>query len=65
VGVIGAGKIGKAFAKIIKGFGCKVIITDPSPDSKFLSESQSRYDKPESITSEINVTIYCLILSIE
>ncbi len=38
VGVIGAGKIGKAFAKIIKGFGCKVIITDPSPDSKFLSE---------------------------
>lgn len=32
VGVIGTGKIGKVFAKIMQGFGCRVLAYDPSPD---------------------------------
>ncbi len=32
VGVIGTGKIGTAFSKIIKGFGCDVLACDPDPN---------------------------------
>ncbi|MBD9424980.1 2-hydroxyacid dehydrogenase [Pseudomonas sp. PDM15] len=31
VGVIGAGKIGQAFAGIMAGFGCRVLVYDPYP----------------------------------
>jgi D-lactate dehydrogenase len=34
VGVIGTGKIGKAFCKIMIGFGCKVIAYDPFEDDE-------------------------------
>lgn len=34
VGVIGTGNIGKAFAKIVNGFGCKVLAFDLVPDSE-------------------------------
>jgi D-lactate dehydrogenase len=29
VGVVGSGKIGRAFARIMNGFGCQVIVSDP------------------------------------
>jgi len=32
VGIIGTGKIGTAFAKIIRGFGCQVLAYDPYPN---------------------------------
>lgn len=31
VGIIGGGKIGTAFGKIMHGFGCSLLITDPNP----------------------------------
>jgi D-lactate dehydrogenase len=31
-GIIGAGKIGTAVARILKGFGCRVLVYDPAPD---------------------------------
>ena len=34
VGVIGAGKIGQSFARIMKGFGCKIIAYDPFPNDQ-------------------------------
>lgn len=38
IGIIGTGNIGKAFAKIVKGFGCKVlaydIVTNPEMESE-------------------------------
>ena len=39
VGVIGTGKIGSAFCRIIKGFGCKIIAFD-----KYPPEELSQYD---------------------
>ncbi|AFU99379.1 2-hydroxyacid dehydrogenase [Simiduia agarivorans] len=33
VGVVGTGKIGAAFARIMLGFGCNVLAHDPTPDS--------------------------------
>ncbi len=38
VGVIGAGHIGMAFVRIMSGFGCKVLISDPYLDAKKLKE---------------------------
>lgn len=35
VGVIGTGKIGLAFAKIMKGFGCRLLAFDPYPTDAF------------------------------
>lgn len=34
VGVIGAGRIGKVFCKIMAGFGCNVLVYDPKPDQE-------------------------------
>jgi D-lactate dehydrogenase len=32
VGIVGTGRIGLAFARIMRGFGCRVLAHDPSPD---------------------------------
>ena len=34
-GVVGAGKIGQVTARIAQGFGCRVLLHDPYPDSAF------------------------------
>ncbi|MFZ3229501.1 MAG: 2-hydroxyacid dehydrogenase [Pseudobdellovibrio sp.] len=41
VGVVGVGKIGKAFARIAAGFGCKVLLHDAYPDQDFLKSFAS------------------------
>ncbi len=38
VAVIGTGKIGQAFAHIMKGMGCSVIAYDPSPSDELIKE---------------------------
>ncbi|HRH75781.1 MAG TPA: 2-hydroxyacid dehydrogenase [Cellvibrionaceae bacterium] len=32
IGIVGAGKIGQAFAAIVRGFGCNLLICDPAAD---------------------------------
>lgn len=34
VGIIGTGRIGAAFARIMRGFGCRVLAHDPMPDAE-------------------------------
>lgn len=38
VGVIGTGKIGATFARLIKGFGCRVLVADPYPNAELVAE---------------------------
>lgn len=40
VGIVGTGAIGVAFAKIMKGFGCRVLAYDPFQNPKFLEYGQ-------------------------
>ncbi len=48
VGVIGTGRIGAAFARILSGFGCRVLAYDQTPDSELEKLPQLRYvDLPE------------------
>ncbi len=57
VGVFGAGKIGLAFAKIMKGFGCRVLLHDPFPCEESL---QYELVDKEQIYQECDVvSLHC------
>jgi len=43
VGVIGTGKIGQVFARIMKGFGCEVLAYDKYPNQELVDEIGLRY----------------------
>ncbi len=43
VGVIGTGRIGKVFCRIMRGFGCRVIAYDQTPDPAWADELQVDY----------------------
>jgi D-lactate dehydrogenase len=38
IGIVGLGKIGEAFAKIMNGFGCKLLCCDPEPKPRLEKE---------------------------
>ncbi len=59
VGVIGTGHIGKAFAKIVNGFGCKVLAFDLVPDAE-LEQLGINYVSLETIFKESNIiSLHC------
>lgn len=59
VGIVGTGNIGKAFARIVKGFGCKVLAFDLVPDSE-LERIGVSYVSLETIFKESNViSLHC------
>jgi D-lactate dehydrogenase len=43
VGVIGTGRIGKAFSQIMRGFGCQVLAFDKAPDTDWASKASVQY----------------------
>lgn len=43
VGVIGTGRIGSVFARIMNGFGCRVIAYDPKPNPHLLNDNILEY----------------------
>jgi D-lactate dehydrogenase len=43
VGIIGTGRIGRAAARIFRGFGCRVIAYDVRPDEAFANEIGATY----------------------
>jgi D-lactate dehydrogenase len=60
VGVVGTGRIGKAAAKIFRGFGMEVLLYDLMPDKAFAAELGGRYVGLDEIyaSSDI-VTLHC------
>lgn len=60
VGIIGAGKIGRAFAKIVAGFGCKILIYEPTPDAEFANSINAHYVLLSELLKESDViSIHC------
>lgn len=49
LGVIGTGKIGKIFMKIMKGFGVNILAYDLYPDEEFAKENNIKYTSLEEI----------------
>ena len=59
VAVVGTGKIGRVFAKIMLGFGCEVIGFDPIPSPEFEALG-ARYAAPGEIVARADViSLHC------
>lgn len=55
VGVIGTGRIGQAFARIMRGFGCEVLAYDVQPDAVLSQESIVRYVPLHEIWAQADI----------
>jgi D-lactate dehydrogenase len=59
VAVVGTGKFGRVFAKIMLGFDCKVIGFDPQPSAEFEALGLS-YAKPSEIGEKADIiSLHC------
>jgi D-lactate dehydrogenase len=60
VGVVGLGKIGKVFSKIMNGFGCNVICYDPKPDLSLEKEMNLKFVSLAELGAQADViSIHC------
>ncbi|KAI1412531.1 hypothetical protein F5Y13DRAFT_162894 [Hypoxylon sp. FL1857] len=58
VGVVGTGRIGIAFARIMHGFGCRVLAYDPYENNDF--KSYGKYTDLDTLLSESDfVSLHC------
>lgn len=55
IGVVGTGKIGAAFVKIMHGFGCKILAYDIVSDKTLIEQCQVEYTSLETLCKESDV----------
>ncbi|MBG6185743.1 NAD(P)-dependent oxidoreductase [Flavobacterium sp. CAN_S2] len=55
VGIIGTGKIGAAFARIMHGFGCKIVAFDSEENKKLMNEIPISYKTLEEVCAASDV----------
>jgi D-lactate dehydrogenase len=55
IGIIGTGRIGKVLAKIMTGFGCRVLLNDIHRDEILAGELRCRYTDLEEIFRECDI----------
>ena len=55
VGIIGTGKIGRCTAQIFRGFGCKVIASDPFPNEPWAAENQVHYAAFDEVLAQSHI----------
>jgi D-lactate dehydrogenase len=59
VGVVGTGRIGANVVRILEGFGCKVLMSDPYPDAS-LSSEQARYVEADTLWRDSDIiSLHC------
>jgi D-lactate dehydrogenase len=59
VGVVGVGRIGIAFAKIMVGFSCTVLFSDPTPGEEAVRAGARRVSVEELLTSCDIISLHC------
>jgi D-lactate dehydrogenase len=59
VGVIGTGKIGKAFIKIMLGFGCKLLVYDIIPDTHLIEKGLHYVPLEELLRKSDIISLHC------
>ncbi|RZM26340.1 MAG: 2-hydroxyacid dehydrogenase [Pedobacter sp.] len=62
VALIGTGNIGKAFYKILKGFGCVVIAYDPFPDAALVEDGLIYGSLEDTLRDAEIVSLHCPLL---
>lgn len=61
VGIVGSGKIGQAFARIMQGFGCRLLVSDPYPNDAMAAMAQ--YVPQEQLWREADIiSLHCPLL---
>lgn len=58
-GVIGTGKIGVAFSRIMKGFGCRVLAHDPYPRQDLQDEGIVYTERDELLEQSDIISLHC------
>jgi len=60
IGIIGTGKIGSAFAKIMHGFGCSIIASDPVENEELKKQINITYTTLEEVCKNSDViSVHC------
>lgn len=59
VGVVGTGRIGATFARILAGFGCAILAVDPAPDPACIAAGVRYVDLPELLAGSDIVSLHC------
>ncbi|MCO7517431.1 2-hydroxyacid dehydrogenase [Pseudomonas guariconensis] len=59
VGVIGTGQIGAAFARIMAGFGCRLLAYDPHPNPELLALGARYLALPELLREAKIISLHC------
>ena len=62
VGVIGTGKIGQHFCKIMTGFGCRVLAYDPYPNDECIAMGVNYLELPELLAASDIVSLHCPLM---
>lgn len=64
IGIVGTGKIGQIAAKILHGFGCRLLAYDPYPQKDFALQYDVQYTDLKTIYQESDViALYCPLSS--
>lgn len=62
VGVIGTGKIGQRFCKIMTGFGCRVLAYDPYPSDECIAMGVNYLELSELLAASDIVSLHCPLM---
>ena len=65
IGVVGTGRIGAVFARILSGFGCRILAYDLSPDPSVLALPDSRYTDMNELLEKSDIVSLHLPLTPE
>jgi D-lactate dehydrogenase len=59
VGVVGTGKIGRCFCRIMRGFGCEVLAFDPQPHADAVAMGVRYVALPDLLAASDVVSLHC------
>lgn len=59
VGVVGTGKIGECFARIMAGFGCQLLGCDPQPNPACVALGMRYVEMPELLAASDVISLHC------
>lgn len=59
VGIIGTGKIGLCLARIMGGFGCRLLAFDPQPNPELVELGGRYVELPELLASSDIISLHC------
>ena len=59
IGVVGTGKIGECFARIMAGFGCQLLGHDPQPNAVCLALGMRYVELPEMLATSDVISLHC------